>query len=82
VSRLDVGDDQLKALVRTGLRGATAREGDVLADRDRAPGAGRRELDDANFVGDPAVHVDVEAELVAVELHGAVDVADGQYDYF
>jgi hypothetical protein len=41
----DVGDDQVQA-----LSGARRRRGDVLAEDDRAPGAGRRELDHAEVV--------------------------------
>src|SRR5574341_703464 len=42
---LDVGDDQVQA-----LGGAGCRRGDVLAEDDRAPGAGRRKLDRAPVV--------------------------------
>ncbi len=43
--RRDVGDDQVQA-----LGGAGCSRGDVLAEDDRASGAGRRELDHAEVV--------------------------------
>jgi hypothetical protein len=65
---LDVGDDQVQA-----LGGAGCRRGDVLAEDDRAPGARRRELDDAEVVTVVVVGVEPPPEP-AVELLRAVDI--------
>ena len=71
---LDVGDDQVQA-----LGGAGRRRGDVLAEDDRAPGAGRRELDHAEVFTVVVVGVEPPPEL-RVELLRAVDIRDGDDD--
>ena len=73
--RLDVGDDQVQALGRTG-RGRR----EVRAELDRAPGARRRELDQAEVVTGGDVGVEPPAEA-RVELLRAVDIRDGDDDH-
>jgi hypothetical protein len=72
--RLDVGDDQVQVLDRTG-RG----RGDVRAERDRAAGARRRVLDDAEDVSGGDVGVEPPPDA-PVELLRSVDVRDGDDD--
>src|ERR1700722_4653293 len=69
-SGLDVGDHQ----VNTG-RGC----GDVLAEGDRASGAGRRELDPSIIVPGGVVEVKPPTQ-VAIESLGAIDVRDRDDD--
>jgi hypothetical protein len=72
---LDVGDDQVQVLGRTG-RG----RGDARAELDRALGARRCELDDAEVVTSSAVGVEPPAET-PVELLCAVDIRDRDDDH-
>ena len=72
---LDVGDDQVEALGRAG-RGRR----DVRAELDRAPRAGRRELDDPEAVIEGEVGVEPPPEP-PVELLRAVDIRDGDDDH-
>ena len=61
------------------LRRARRSRRNVLAEDDRASGAGRRELDHSVVV--PRCVVDVEPPTqVAIELLGPIDVRDGQHD--
>ena len=72
---IDVGDCQVQVLGRTG-RGRRQ----ALAELDRAPGAGRRELDDAE-----AAAADIGVEPPAeppVELLRPVGIRDGDDDHF
>ena len=71
---LDVGDDQVQALGRAG-RGRR----DLRAELDRAPRAGRRELDDPEAVIEREVGVEPPPEF-RVELLRAVDIRDGDDD--
>src|SRR4029077_21033509 len=72
---LDVGDDQVQALGRTGRC-----RGNVLTEDNRAPGARRRELDHA--VVFTAIEVRVEAPpKPRVELLRAVNIRDRDDDY-
>ena len=71
---LDVGDDQVQA-----LGGAGGRRGDVLTQDDRAPGARRRELHDAEVVAAGEVGVEPPPKP-PVELLRAVDIRDGDDD--
>jgi hypothetical protein len=73
---LDVGDDQVQALGRAGCR-----RGDILAEDDRAPGAGRCKLDHAEVFTVVVVGVEAPPELPTVELFGAVDIRDGDDNY-
>jgi hypothetical protein len=75
----DVRDDELQALQRARRH---VRDDAALADHDRAARAGRRQLDDAGTVADTGVVVDGEAELLGVELLGAVDVRHRDDDDF
>jgi hypothetical protein len=68
---LEVGDDQVQVLGR-----ARRRRGEVRAELDRAAGARRRELDDAEVVTGGEVGVEPPAEA-SVELLRAVDIRDG-----
>src|SRR5947209_11865722 len=77
VRLLDVGDDELET-----LDGAGRSLGDALADGDRAAGAARGELHEAQVVIDLVVVVEVEADLIDVEGSGAIDVGDGDGDEF
>ncbi len=70
----DVGDDQVQA-----LGGAGCRRGDVLAEDDGAPGARRRELDDAEVVAGGEVGVEPPPEA-AVERLRAVDIRNRDDD--
>src|SRR4029077_9506923 len=72
---LDVGDDQVQA-----LGGSGCRRGDVLAEDDRAPRAGRRELDHAEVFTGGEVGVEPPPEA-RVELLRAVDIRDGDDDH-
>ncbi len=72
---LDVGDDQVEALGRAG-RGRR----DVRAELDRAPRAGRRELDDPEAVIEGEVGVEPPPE-VSIELLRAVDIRDGDDEH-
>ena len=72
----DVGNDQVQALGGAGRCG-----GDVLAEDDGAGGAGWRELDHAEVVSAGEVGVEAPAEG-GVELHGAIDIGDGNDDDF
>lgn len=78
VRRLCVGDDQLQGAHRAGRHLVLRRE---VTDDDGAPRAVRGELRDVHVLLARVV-IHVEADLVAVELDCAVDVGDGQYDYF
>ncbi len=69
---LDVGDHHLHPLHRAGLGLRHAQP-----DRDRARGAGRRELDEAHLVAHPVVVVDGEPDLLGVERLRAIHVGDG-----
>src|SRR5215213_5716722 len=69
---LNVGDDQVSSLERSG-RGRR----EIPAELDRAPGAERRELDHAR-AGRRDVLPPPEP---GVELLRAVDIGDGDYDY-
>ena len=71
---LDVGDDQVEALGR-----ARRGRGDLRAELDRAPRAGRRELDDPEAVVEGEVGVEPPAEA-RVERLGAIDVGDRDDD--
>ena len=73
--RLGVGDDELEAVER-----ARRHLREALADRDRAGGARRRQLDEPDLVADRVVVVEREARLLDVEPLGAVDVRDGDGD--
>ena len=73
---LDVGDDQVEALGRAG-RGRR----DVRAELNRAPRAGRRELDDPEAVIEGEVGVEPPAQRL-IEALGAIDVGDGQHHNF
>src|SRR5262249_31110033 len=70
----DVGDDQVQA-----LSGARRRRGDVLAEDDRAAGARRRELHDAEVVTAAELGVEPPPEP-PVEFLRAIDVRDGDDD--
>ena len=72
----DVGDDQVLALGRTGRGGR-----EVGAELDRAAGARRRELDQAEAAGGGDVGVDPPAEAAHVELLCALDIRDGEDDH-
>src|SRR5690606_49922 len=81
----DVGDAELKAPVGAGVRPGAARNGGpeaVAAEGDGAAGPRRGQLDDAHARHDLLVDVDVEADLVAVEVPGPVDVAHRERDHF
>ncbi len=73
---LDVIDDQIQALGRAG-----SRPGDVLAEDDRAPGAGRRELNYTKVLTVVVVGVESPPEL-RLELLRAIDIRDGNNDDF
>ena len=64
----DVGDDQVQA-----LGGARCCRGDVVAKDDRASGARRRKLDNAEVITVVVVCVEPPPEPSAVELLRAVD---------
>src|SRR6185295_17753215 len=72
---LDVGDDQVQA-----LGGARCRRGDVLAEDDRAPGAGRRELHHAEVVAAGEIGIEPPAEA-RVERFRAVDIRNRDDDH-
>src|SRR5271155_2446489 len=69
----DVGDDQ-ESLGRTG-----SGRRDVLAELDRAPGARRRELDQAEIFAGGAVEVEPPSDPL-VKLLRAVDIRNGDDD--
>ena len=71
---LNVGDDQVQS-----QGGAGRRRGDVLAEEDRASGAGRRELDHAVVVTGREVGIEPPAEA-AVKSLGAIDVRNRDDD--
>src|ERR1700677_391270 len=73
---LDVRDDQVKA-----LSGARSRPGDVLAEDERAPGAGRRELDHAKIFTVVVVGVESPPES-PVKLLRPIAIRDGDNDDF
>ena len=77
VRGLDVADHQLQAGGGAG-RGVV----EALADRDRAPGARRRQLDEPDAVRGAFVVVGVEAHLVDVEILGPVHIGDGDKHEF
>src|SRR5215831_12736942 len=68
---LDVGDDRVQTLGR-----AWCRSGDVLAEDNRATGAGRRKLDSSPVAIVDEVGVKPPPEL-PVEVLRAVDIRDG-----
>src|SRR5438128_1623906 len=71
---LDIGGDQVETLGRAG-----GGRRDVRAELDRAPGAGRRELDDPEAVIEGKVGVEPPPEA-PIELLRAVDIRDGDDD--
>lgn len=72
--RLDVADDEVQA-----VQGARRHRADPRADGDRARGARRDELHDAEIRAGARVDEQFEAGLVDVEVLRAVDVADGDH---
>jgi hypothetical protein len=69
---ISVGDDELQALERARRHRLPARQ---VADDDRATRAGRSQLREPH-ARRVRVMVEVEAELIAVERDGPVNVAD------
>ena len=69
---VNVGDDEVQPLHR-----ARRRLDDAGAEADRARGAGRRELHDAELRAGGDVVIESEAELFDVEALGGVHVGDG-----
>ena len=53
-----------------------------VPDDDRAARTTRSELGDRHVFVDGVVVVEIETDLVTVELDGAVEVTDGNDDYF
>src|SRR4051794_21852314 len=86
-ARLDAGLDELRArrlrVVHHDLQAlerAGRRVGDPRPDRDRARGAGRGELHEAQVLGHLMIVVGREAHLLDVKGLGPVDVGDGDGD--
>lgn len=61
---------------------ARRRVGNPLSYRDGARGSGRRQLHEADFIADPMVMVDVEANLFGVECLCAIDIGYGDHHQF
>src|SRR3954470_8619494 len=76
--RSGVRDDELQSLDRARRHLALAGE---IPEDDRAAGAARRQLHDMHLRRRRVV-VELEADLVAIEAHGALDVADRHDDHF
>src|SRR4051812_42208779 len=72
--RLDVGNDQVQPLHRSGRSFAH-----ILAEHDRAPGTWWRELNHAVVAAGRMVDVEPPTEI-AVETLGAIGIGDGDDD--
>jgi hypothetical protein len=74
---LEVCDDEIDVAKRT-----DGRVGESVTDLDRAAGARRSELHDAEPVVRRIVYVELEADLIDIEPQRSLDIAHRQSDHF